>query len=428
MSQEVREAVGAWQHRLPEDTEAYLAELLDDVPAPAGPAAAAAPVMLTAAPAPVRRDAAEIIAAATEDRIGLVSVSVDERPHPLWLRAGTSDPAIALRSLDLPGTGLHLPYEPKRVLELGAGIGLRTVGLALAYPGADILTTESDPACQRAGLLNTLPYRNIVANFTAVSTSAGRYGFSGRAGEGGRPVLAQEEQGTIVAQALGSFLQARGFGGFETVVITPDAATDHLLRAPWPNTVRVIAIENGGQPLHEATASCFPDSHFLTEYAGDYVLLHRRSPAFIAIPARAVPIFGPDGPLQRLHFSHIHPAEGGFFTFSPAGLRLHANASPGPVATVTVPFFCRNHNELHLILRNPLGIAAPLRFTVRIETPDGVEICGVTETVRGGATKPLIAAVTPYTGPSTVTFATEMAEFGTSNAGAWGEFAAASLV
>jgi hypothetical protein len=428
MSEVLSQVAGVWQNRLPEETAAYLADLLDDVPAAPDAAAGAAPVILSGAPAPAPRDAAELIATATADRLGLVSVAVAERPHPLWLRAGTTDPAIARRSLDLPATGLHLPYEPKRILELGAGVGLRTVALALAYPGADILTTDSDPACQRAGLLNTLPYRNIVANFTAVSTSAGRYGFSGRAGEGGRPVLAQEEQGTIVAQALGSFLQARGFGGFETVVITPDAATDHLLRAPWPNTVRLIAIENGGQPLHEATASCFPDSHFLTEYAGDYVLLHRRMPAFIAIPARAVPIFGQDGPVQPLSFSHIHPSEGGFFTFSPAGLRLHANTSPGPVASVSVPFFCRNHNELHLILRNPLGISAPLRFTVRIETPDGVEICGVTETVRGGATRPLIAAVTPYTGPSTVTFSTEMAEFGTSNAGAWGEFAAASLV
>jgi hypothetical protein len=418
----------AWQTKLAPDTAAYLADLLDSEPADPDEALLPAPVVMAAPPPAASLSDHEMIAQATTDRIGLVSVLVGNRPYPLWLRAGTADPTIALRSLNLADTGLHLPYEPKRILELGAGVGLRTVALALAYPGADILSTESDPVCQRAGLLNTLPYRNVVATYTAVSTSAGRYGFTGRAGDGGRPVLAQEEQGTIAAQALGSFLQARGFGGFETVVITPDAATDHLLRAPWPNSVRLIAVENGGQPLHEATAGCFPDSHFLTEYAGNYVLLHRRTPAFIAIPARAVPIFGPDGPLQKLTFSHIHPDEGGFFTFSPAGLRLHANASPGPVATVSLPFFCRNHHELHLLLRNPLSISAPIRFGVRITTPDGEEICGVTESVRGGATKPLIVPVTPYTGPSTVTFSTEMAEFGTSNAGAWGEFAAASLV
>jgi hypothetical protein len=418
-------ASSAWQTKLAPDTAAYLADLLDSEPAEQE--ATAAPLVITAPP-PLALSDHELIAQAVEDRIGLVSVTVSSRPHPLWLRAGTTDPAIALHSLNLAETGLHLPYDPKRILELGAGAGLRTVALALTHPGADILSIESDPACQRVGLLNTLPYRNVIATFNAVSTSAGRYGFSGRAGDGGRPVLAQEEQGSIIAQALGSFLQARGFGGFETVVITPDAATDHLLRAPWPNSVRLIAVENGGQPLHEATASCFPDSHFLTEYAGDYVLLHRRTPAFIAIPARAVPICGQDGPLQPLTFSHIHPDAGGFFTFSPAGIRLHANASPGPVASVSMPFFCRNHNELHLILRNPLSIAAPIRFGVRIATPDDVEVCGVTETVRGGATKPLIVPVTPYTGPAIVTFSTEMAEFGTSNAGAWGEFAAASLV
>jgi len=419
-------ASSAWQTKLAPDTAAYLADLLDSEPAEQE--ATAAPLIVAAPPPPAALSDHELIAQATQDRIGLVSVAVGSRPHPLWLRAGTTDPDIARHSLNLAETGLHLPYDPKRILELGAGAGLRTVALALLHPGADILSIESDPACQRVGLLNTLPYRNVIATFNAVSTSAGRYGFSGRAGDGGRPVLAQEEQGSIIAQALGSFLQARGFGGFETVVITPDAATDHLLRAPWPNSVRLIAVENGGQPLHEATASCFPDSHFLTEYAGDYVLLHRRTPAFIAIPARAVPIFGQDGPLQPLTFSHIHPDAGGFFTFSPAGIRLHANASPGPVASVSMPFFCRNHNELHLILRNPLSIAAPIRFGIRIATPDDVEVCGVTETVRGGATKPLIVPVTPYTGPAIVTFSTEMAEFGTSNAGAWGEFAAASLV
>jgi hypothetical protein len=423
------QAAGVWQNKLAPKTAAYLADLLDAEPVEmdAGDVPLAPPVIATSAPVAARSDG-EMITEATAGRLGLVSVNLSARPHPLWLRAGTGDAAVALRTLNLADTGLHLPYEPKRILELGAGAGLRTVALAIAHPAADIMTIESDPSAQRVGLLNTLPFRNVVANYQAVSTSAGRYGFSGRAGDGGRPVLVQEEQGSIAAQALGSFLQARGFGGFETVIIKPDAATDHLLRAPWPNSVRMIAVENGGQPLHEATAGCFPDSHFLTEYAGDYVLLHRRTPAFIAIPARAVPIFGQDGPVQPLTLSNIHPDEGGFFTFSPAGLRLHANASPGPIASVSIPYFCRNHNELHLVLRNPLSIAAPLRFAVRIATADGSEICGATETVRGGATKPLIVPVTPYTGPVVVTFSTEMADFGTSNAGAWGEFAAASLV
>jgi hypothetical protein len=396
-----------------------------DAPADSDELPAAIISTAAAAPPPPRTDA-EIVAEATSGKLGLVPVSLSGRPHPLWLRAGTADAEAVLASLAIKETGLNLPYEPRRILEIGAGTGLRTVALALLYPGTEILSTESDPACQRAGMLNTLPFRTISAAYTAVSTSAGRYGFVGRGGEAGRPVLQAQEQGPIIAQSLTSFLTARAWGGFDTVIITPDAASDHLLRAAWPAGVRLIAVQNGAQPLHEATASCFPAEHYLTEYEGEYTLLYRRVVTPVNAPPRPSPVFNPDGFLHRITLENV-PA-GAFFPFSPHGFRLHANSSPSPAATLTVPHICHDNTELHLSMRNPLDVAGPIRFTARVlNAADDGEICSISEVVKPGATKPAIARFARHTGPVRVIFTTEMAEFGAGNAGAWAEFVIATF-
>jgi hypothetical protein len=410
-----------WQHDLPREVRENLAGMLDFsdiIPATARPA----PLTIQPAPPPAAAppSSAERLQRATSGKIGLVQVSVDETPHPLWLRAGTDDATAALAALTPRPGGLKIPYNPRRILEIGAGAGYRSVALALAYPGAEILTTEANATFQRIALLNTLPYRNITCAFITASTDTARYAFSGRQGPAGRPALTRDDAGTITAIQLKNFTYSRNWAVYDTVVITPDAASDHLLRAPWPNSVRLIAVETGGAPLHEATAACFPADKFLTTMQGDFVLLHRRTVDATPLPPRLHPIFIPEGPAQIATLENLPADPPGFFSFGMHGFRLHANASGAPVATLTVAAIDRNFTELHLALRAGHVTANPIRFTVKILAPD--EILSAAEVLKGGETRSVIIPLPPHDGPCEVVFATEMAEFGDSNASAWAEF------
>jgi hypothetical protein len=415
--------MSAWQAELPEPAREHLAQLLeipDFVPA------SARPMVVTAGPpAPKPPSSAAVIAEAVAGRVGLAQVSVAERRHPLWLRAGTDDAAAAVKSL---GTnGLRLPHAPRRILEIGAGAGYRTVALAQAWPEAEIISTEPDMGLQRVALLNTLPYRNISAAFLALSTDNAKHGFTGRKGEVGRPALARDEAGPIAAVQLKNFLYSRGWNALDTVVITPDAASDHLLRAPWPASVRLIAVETGGAKLHEATAGRFPDEKFLTEISGDYVLLHRREVDAPVPEPVAVPVFNPDGEMRFVRFERVSINPPAFFAIGAHGFRLHPNASDSPPARMVLGQVCRNYGDLHLTLRVALPVSAPVRFTVEVMA-EGEILARAMEVLKGGERRSVAVKLAPYEGECEVVFTTEMAEFGGSNAGAWAEVLVAAFV
>ena len=420
----------SWEQELSPVTSAYLADLMD---IGSGAPATGRPAMLTITPrqaaAPQTASAAERLADAVQGISGLVQVSVRERPFPLWLRAGTADLAAALKALAQPQGGFAIPYRPRRILEIGAGAGYRSIALAAAWPEAEILTAESDLTLQRVALLNTLPYRNITCAFTTLSTDNARYSFAGRSGAAGHAALARDDAGTITAQPLKNFLYARGWSVFDTLIISPDAASDHLLRTPFPASVRLIAVETGGAPLADATAERFPEDRFLVVEEGDYVLLFRRDFDAQAVPVGPVPVFDPEGRPQSLALAHVATNPPGFFPLGNHGFRLHPNAPDSPAARLMLSQACRNYRKIQLILRSALPVARPIRFTLRIiASPGGEALATAAEILAPGETRNLTVPLAPHDGACEVIFTTEMAEFSDSNAGAWAEILAANFV
>ena len=412
----------AWQTELAPDTEAHLSDLLGlgtAIPS------SARPMTITATPpAPKPPGSAERLADANQGKTGLIPVQVEERLYPLWIRAGTTDAAAATAALAPP---LKIPFQPRRILEIGAGSGYRSVALAQAYPQAEILTAEPDPAHQRVAMLNTLPYRNINTTFALLGTDNARYAFTGRTGEAGHPTLARDDTGPLTAQPLKTFLHTRGWNVFDTVILTPNAACLPLLRAPWPASVRLIAVENGGVPLPSAIAEHFPEAKFLTTISGNYVLLHRRD-TDPTVPPYPIPVFNPEGPPQSLTLANIAAKPPGFFPIGTNGFRLHPNASDAPPASLKLSETCRNFAELHLSLRVALPMSRPIRFTAEITTEDGAKILSASATLQGGETRNVIFPIARHEGPCEVAFSTEMAESGAANTGAWAEFLSATFV
>jgi hypothetical protein len=362
----------------------------------------------------------------TRGLTGLASIMVEERVHPLWLRAGTGDVDRATAMLDLASRGLKCAHEPRRIVEIGAGAGYRAVALASDYPGAEILATEADPLLQRTGMLNTLAYDNITYVNAAVSAEEAQYGYFDRVGAQGRPALLAHPAGPIKTRKLTQLLSFYRFTDADTLIITPDAASVQILRQPLPPTLRLIAVETGGKPLPADMARCYPLSRFITVISGDYVLLYRRAQQRLPLGARPLAVLAADGPARFFQLENV--SADGFFHLSGGGVRLHPNAPGAPAARLTLSAELREHAELQVSLRVTHEGAAPVRFTVKIYTEAGMVLASGSEVLRDTRPRGLVLPLREHQGRCEVVFTTEMAEPGASNAGAWAEIISATLI
>ncbi len=373
-------------------------------------------------------DGAAIIRAATAGRLGLVRAEIPERPHPLWLRAGTADAEDCIAALARYPAGLRVPYPAQRILEIGAGAGYRSVALAQRFPAAKIVATEPNPALQRINLLNTLPYPNITSICAPVGTAASRYGFSGR-DAAGRPALAPQPDGPLPALPLASLLQSRGWESYDTVIITPDEAVMPLLQqAPWPTTVRLIAIRTGGWQLPGYILDHYQDSAFLNRTEDDYVLLFRREVAELPPPPAPLALFDPAGPPVSWQLRNVASEPWAWFPIPPHSFRLHPNPPGTPPAQLLVRHDMSGMTELHCRLRLGHAEASPVRFTIGIlAVPDGDVHFQAERVVEAGAEQELLAQLPPLAGPCDIVFTTAMAEPAAENRLAWAEFLSPAL-
>jgi|GEM_PF-6244385 hypothetical protein len=366
-------------------------------------------------------------AAATAGKVGLVMVPVEERPFPLWLRAGTEDTERAVASFNLRSNGLQMAHQPRRILEIGAGAGYRTAALAHAYPGAEIIATEADAACYRAAMLNTLPYGNVTCLAQAIAADAGRYGFHGREGKEGRLRLVRDETGSITATPLQHLLNYWRWRDVDTLVLTPDAASLEILRAPLPAGLRLVAVETCGMLLEANIAAQFPNNQFLMVMSGDYVLFyHRALQKAPPAPARPAPVFAPDGQLRGLRLEN--GAEDSFFPVGPNGFRLSPNAYGAPPARLTLAHESMDYSELQVSMRVVQPEAPPVRFTVKMLSAFGETLATASEVVKGGMARGTVIHLPEYEGLCDVVFMAEVAVPGDGDADIWAEFISATFV
>jgi hypothetical protein len=357
---------------------------------------------------------------------GLVAVTVAERTHPLWLRAGTADVDRAIAMLDPAARGLKCAHEPRRILEIGAGTGHRTAALATLYPGAEILATEADPGLHRTGQLNTLSYSNVTYLGAAPSTAEEQYGYFGRQGPLGMPVLIAHQAGPVRSRKLSQLLSFYRFTDPDTLIITPDAASAAILREPLPWALRLIAVETGGEPLPADMARCYPLSQFVTIISGDYVLLYRRAEQRLPPVPRPVALLAPDGPARHLQLENT--GTDGFFHLPGGGVRLHPNAPDAPPARLSLSAEMCDHAELQVSLRVAQENAPPVRFTVKLVNEAGRVLALGTELLTTIRPRAMVLPLPSYTGRCEVIFITEIAALATTAAGAWAEIISATLV
>ncbi len=369
----------------------------------------------------------ERFAAAVRGKAGLVAVPVAQCAYPLWLRAGTEDETAAATAFELQERGLKFVHQPRRILEIGGGSGYRAVALAHLFPGAEILSTEADPAHQRVAMLNTLPYARITSLHMALAALPGRYAFYGRKGEAGRLALVAEETGQITATPLAHLLNFRRWNDVDTIIMTPDAASETLLTGTWPRHVQLLAVETGGVPLPPEITESIPNREFLCVMSGDYMLFYRRGIQREVLPVRGGPVFAPDGAEHGLTLEHV--PEGGFFLVGSNGFRLQPNPHGGPPARLTITRINYDHAELHVSMRVARPDSPPVRFFVQMRSlPSGMPLVSHTDILNGGDVRGAVLHLPHHEGPCEIVFSTEMGALGADSALAWAEFISATFI
>lgn len=356
---------------------------------------------------------------------GLTAVMVEERVHPLWLRAGTADLERAITMLDIRRRGLKSAHEARRVIEIGAGSGYRAVAIASEAPGVEILAIEADPALQRTGLLNTLAYDNITYVNTVVSTEEAHYGYFSRLGAQGRPALQAHAAGPFKSRTLAQLLSFHRFADADTLIITPDAASVRILHEPLPPSLRLIAVETGGVALPAELARCYPLAQFVTVISGDYVLLYRRGQQRLPPAARPIAVLAADGPARYFQLENV--TVDGFFHLPGGGVRLHPNGYGLPPARLILSAEVRDYGELQVSLRITHPQSPPVRFTVKIFTEAGTVLATASEVLRNTMPRGMVLALPEHQGRCEIVFSTEMAEQGASLSNAWAEIISATL-
>lgn len=143
---------------------------------------------------------------------GTITLHIPGVPHPLHLRAGTSD-LYMFEEVFLQGEyAIRQQLDPKLILDVGANVGFASVWFANRYPDAQIIAVEPDASNIAVLRKNVEPYPNVrvvegavwyESATVALDDQGDKSGIRVRAGDGGvRAMTVEEIAGTAAIDIL----------------------------------------------------------------------------------------------------------------------------------------------------------------------------------------------------------------------------------
>lgn len=137
---------------------------------------------------------------------GTIALRIPGVPHPLYLRAGTSD-LYMFEEVFLQGEyAIRQQLDPKLILDVGANVGFASVWFANRYPNAKIIAVEPDASNVAMLRKNVAPYPSVrviegavwyESATVALDDQGDKSGIQVRAGDGGvRGMTIDEIAGT----------------------------------------------------------------------------------------------------------------------------------------------------------------------------------------------------------------------------------------
>jgi len=202
---------------------------------------------------------------ALQDRFGKGSYSIRPRgvPHPIRLRAGSSDSAVVVQIFDTRELAIDLPFTPRTVIDAGANNGLSAIWFANAYPQAVILAIEPDRENFALCRENTRPYPNIRCVHAALWHQAGHLTLENPGSSAwarrfedkkdDEAAQSTKVEAITMRQAI-DLAGGGGIGGIDILKLDIEGAERELFQHEdgWMERVRVLILE-----LHEeASPGC----------------------------------------------------------------------------------------------------------------------------------------------------------------------------
>lgn len=360
-------------------------------------------------------------------RTGLLTAWLPEVPTPLFLRCGTSDASSLHEVFGQGKYGFTPNHAPARILDLGAYVGYAAVYLANRFPGARIVCVEPVPANHRILLLNTLPYRDVVALNAAVWRSTGRLARTGVVSDRSS-ILAQTAEsglGTFSCYAVPDILRMQGWDRADYVKCSIEGAEKVVFADPgqdWIGGIDALAIETHDRPAPgwSAVAACFDAAQYRHARHGAVDVYVREVPRAVPPEARTILLAQATPELWTLKLENVASAPWGFFLFDERGLQLHPNAPNQLAARAIFTPRCAGQTRFstELLLAGPPCEDVLFRVTIR-RVADGAALLEAAQRVRHGAPVTWAERTPLLVGPHEVTLQTEMAPGTSSNGHAW---------
>jgi FkbM family methyltransferase len=179
----------------------------------------------------------------------LCAIRLPSAPHPLWLRARTSDVKVFHQVFVEGDHNVRLRRSPRVIVDAGANIGVSSVHFARTYPDATVVAVEPDPENYAMLLRNTAPFGNIRAIRGALWSHRTTVSLRNPSHEEWAvQVTAMTEPAGDAVQAydLLSLLDAVGAGPVELLKVDIEGAETEVFGDPtqsWLQGLGVVMIE-----------------------------------------------------------------------------------------------------------------------------------------------------------------------------------------
>lgn len=211
-------------------------------------------VPLPRSPRPARREMYRLrrFVDQVRDRRGMVDVTVAGYPHPIRIRAGTSDAEVLLQILVQHELGIDLGFSPRWILDLGANIGVSAIYLANRFPEARIVAVEVEHSNFELLAHNCAPYDRIFPVEKAVWTGSGHVRVSNPDAQPWSfrvEDTTADDPGAIECVSINALVTMFGIDEIGLLKMDVEGAERQILSdalTPWLDHTRVLAVE-----LHE---------------------------------------------------------------------------------------------------------------------------------------------------------------------------------
>jgi FkbM family methyltransferase len=204
-------------------------------------------------------------------------------PHPIWVRAGTSDIVTFLQVLDGAEYDFRL-NGPAAIVDAGANIGLASIWFASHYPRARIIAIEPERSNYDLLVRNTAPFPNVTPVNAALWNSSGTLAVEDSNGLGPWGFQTRESADSassvekVRCLTVSDVVSTYDLERIDLLKVDVEGAEKEVFSSPdaWIDSVGAIAIE-----LHDRyKVGC--SRSFYTAVAGFPVEQRRGETVFVA--------------------------------------------------------------------------------------------------------------------------------------------------